>query len=98
MIVSIMTHANRTAATVKGVALLMLLTPVCYNGMESEQASAGVSAADLDRRARAIAFGVVIGSFTPSLEAKEQADFLLTPAILVQEAISEDVVPTYPTE
>jgi hypothetical protein len=29
---------------------------------------------------------------------KEHVDFLLTPALLVQEAISEDIIITYPTE
>ena len=36
--------------------------------------------------------------FAPSLEMKENADFLLTPALLVQEAIRDDVVLTYPSE
>ena len=39
-----------------------------------------------------------LSNFQASLEMKENADFLLTPAILVQEAISEDVVITYPSE
>ena len=34
----------------------------------------------------------------PSLAVREQVDFLLTPALLVQEAISDDVVLTYPEE
>ena len=33
-----------------------------------------------------------------STEVKENEDFLLTPALLVQEALAEDVVPTYPRE
>jgi hypothetical protein len=33
-----------------------------------------------------------------SLAVREQVDFLLTPALLVQEAISDDVVLTYPEE
>jgi len=33
-----------------------------------------------------------------SLAVREQADFLLTPALLVQEAISDGVVLTYPEE
>ncbi len=37
-------------------------------------------------------------AFAPSLEMKENAGFLLTPALLVQEIISEDVVVTYPGE
>ena len=39
-----------------------------------------------------------LGNFQSSLEMKENVDFLLTPAILVQEAISDDVVITYPSE
>ena len=38
------------------------------------------------------------GNFQTSLEMKENVDFLLTPALLVQEIISEDVVITYPSE
>ena len=36
--------------------------------------------------------------FRPSLEIKENVDFLLTPALLMQEAMSQEVVITYPTE
>lgn len=36
--------------------------------------------------------------FRPSLEMKENVDFLLTPALLVQEAISDDIIITYPSE
>jgi len=37
-------------------------------------------------------------AFRPSLEMKENVEFLLTPALLVQEAMAQDVVPTYPWE
>lgn len=40
----------------------------------------------------------VTAGFEPSLEMKENVDFLLTPALLVQEALSEDVIVTYPSE
>ena len=33
-----------------------------------------------------------------SLEVREQDDFLLTPALLVQEAVSDGIVLTYPEE
>jgi hypothetical protein len=33
-----------------------------------------------------------------SLAVREQVDFLLTPALLVQEAVSDDVILTYPEE
>lgn len=36
--------------------------------------------------------------FEPSLEMKENVEFLLTPALLMQEAITDDIVITYPTE
>ena len=39
-----------------------------------------------------------LANFTMSLEMKENADFLLTPALLVQEALREDIIITYPTE
>ena len=39
------------------------------------------------------------GAFMPSIEAKEAADFLITPAILVQECLqSHTTVITYPTQ
>jgi len=37
-------------------------------------------------------------NFRVSLEMRENVDFLLTPALLVQEAISHGVVVTYPAE
>ena len=41
---------------------------------------------------------VPTGNFQTSLEMKENVDFLLTPALLVQEVISDNVVITYPSE
>jgi hypothetical protein len=41
---------------------------------------------------------VPVGNFQTSLEMKENVDFLLTPALLVQEIISDDVLITYPSE
>ena len=38
------------------------------------------------------------GNFQTSLEMKENVDFLLTPALLVQEIVSENVIVTYPSE
>jgi hypothetical protein len=42
--------------------------------------------------------GMLSGLPSPSLEMKENVDFFLTPALLVQECISEDVIITYPGE
>lgn len=42
--------------------------------------------------------GAATQAFRPSLEMRENVDFLLTPALLVQEAMSPNVVVTYPCE
>jgi hypothetical protein len=42
--------------------------------------------------------GVLTGLSMPSLEMRENVDFLLTPAIIVQECISDDVIVVYPDE
>lgn len=57
-----------------------------------------VPEAHKERIARRIASGYGLRPFQPSIEMKENADFFLTPALLVQEAISNDIVITYPTE
>ncbi len=46
------------------------------------------------QRARRLTNGLV----QSSLEMKENVDFLLSPAILVQEALSSDIIQTYPAE
>jgi len=38
------------------------------------------------------------GGFRPSLEMKENVDFLLTPALLMQETLSDEIITTYPSE
>ena len=48
--------------------------------------------------ARRIASNHLLVNFDVSLAVKEDADFLLTPALLAQETLREDVVVTYPTE
>jgi hypothetical protein len=51
-----------------------------------------------DSVGRQVGGQVGLGNFDLSLEAKENADFLLTPALLVQEALREDIIITYPME
>jgi len=48
--------------------------------------------------ARNVAANSVSGLFDPSLTAMENADFILTPALLMQNAISEDKVILYPEQ
>ncbi|MBN1975420.1 MAG: hypothetical protein JW787_17420 [Sedimentisphaerales bacterium] len=50
--------------------------------------------AELDRQITTAATQTII----PSLEKKENVDFVLTPALLMQEAMSDDIIITYPTE
>ena len=40
----------------------------------------------------------VTGGFRPSLEMKENADFLISPALLMQEVLSDEIITTYPSE
>jgi len=58
--------------------------------------------ADVEAQLRVAAFRsaskAATTGFEVSLEMKENVDFLLTPALLVQEAMSEDVIVTYPSE
>jgi hypothetical protein len=57
------------------------------------------SAGPPDRaRARRIAENRMAVNFSPSLQVKEATDFLLTQALLMQQAVSEGVIITYPSE
>jgi len=60
---------------------------------QSAEATTTEEKATIDRRLRMNSRMV-----DTSLEVREQVDFLLTPALLVQEAISDGVVLTYPEE
>ncbi len=83
------------------VVLLMLLTQVLGDNRRprpSRSRRVPVPEAQKERIAGRLAAGYGLGPFQPSLEMKENADFLLTPVLLVQEAICDDIVITYPTE
>ena len=49
-------------------------------------------------RAEQLAAEAAEGLFEPSLHAMENVDFLLTPALLLQDALLDDVVNAYPAE
>jgi len=81
--------------------LLIVFATVVYSGRTSQAdrwRKIPVSNVQKERIARQIATGYGGGPFKPSLDMKEHVDFFLTPAFLVQEAISDDVIITYPTE
>lgn len=83
------------------VVLLMLLTQVLGDNRRprpSRSRRVPVPEAQKERIARGLAAGSGLGLFQPSLEMKENADFFLTPALLVQEALSDNIIITYPTE
>ena len=83
------------------LVLLMLLTQVLGDNRKPRPSSSkkvSVPESQMERIARRIASQYSTGNFNSSLEMKENVDFLLTPAFLVQEALSDDIVMTYPTE
>ena len=89
------------ARVVVTVLLLVLLTQVMGDNQQIgpvRSSKARVPEAEKQRIAGRLASGYGMGSFRPSLEMKENADFFLTPALLVQEAICEDIIITYSTE
>ena len=86
--------------------LLGALIPICLSVSSLNSASPLAKdpniPADLRARAEAAALQAATRAattnFTPSLEMKENVDFLLTPALLMQEAMSDDLIITYPSE
>ena len=88
------------------VGLISILLPLCIsivfaNKPTPKTKDVGRSKTILDRAAPATRRDILSAAtraFEPSLEMKENVDFLLTPALLVQEVMSTDIVITYPSE
>ncbi|OHB79637.1 MAG: hypothetical protein A2Z25_00485 [Planctomycetes bacterium RBG_16_55_9] len=83
------------------IVIFILLTQVLGDNPKprpSRPRQIPVPEAQKERIAGQIASNYGGGPFQLSLETKEHADFLLTPALLVQEAICDDIIITYPTE
>jgi hypothetical protein len=79
-------------------AALILLSRV-FGGAGPEREPPSAAPRTEGRAVASLIAGQLSASgFDPSLEAKEAVDFLLTPALLVQDALSDDVILTYPTE
>ena len=93
-----MTRQMRLWISVAAVLVLVLLSQGL--GGAGAQPGSTTTPARMNGKvtATAIAGRLSSAGFDPSLELKEKVDFLLTPALLVQEALSEDAVLTYPTE
>jgi hypothetical protein len=93
-------HRGRARGLV-AVVLLILLTQVLGDNrrpLPPGTRMVPVPEAQKLRIAKGLAGKYGLGAFEASLEMKEHADFFLTPALLVQEAISDDIIITYPTE
>jgi len=90
-------NAKRTRnCPLRPTILLAILTPVSLSlGSHNGASVASDPGISLDRKARAEAAALKAASnaatlgFKPSLEMKENADFLLMPALVVQEAMSD---------
>lgn len=78
--------------------VLLVQLPVPVGGAKLSSQQSFSSSSVRDQITRQAVSAVAHSSFGPSLEMKENADFLLTPALLVQQAVSPDTVITYPSE
>ena len=93
-----------------GVVLVLLVANTClwfvFNGFQDKKCvddpAAIVYSPPVDPvtvlQEQGFDFDTFSGLHSPSLRVKENVDFFLTPALLVQEAISEGVIITYPGE
>jgi hypothetical protein len=84
-----------------GIVMAVCVSLMSGNSTMQKTREADRSKSVLDGATPATRTGILreaMQVFEPSLEMKENVDFLLTPALLVQEAISEEIVVTYPSE
>jgi len=98
--------SHRKQGLLSCVTLVGIVMVLCFSLAPEPSPASGAkdvetSASILDRAAPTVRKQILTAAmqvFEPSLEMKENVDFLLTPALLVQEAISEGIVITYPSE
>ena len=77
-----------------GAGAAMTPAPSTPPGIRQWMGARGKEEADAAMQALTADYRITDRSFA----FREQVDFLLTPALLVQEAVSDDVVLTYPEE
>jgi hypothetical protein len=77
-----------------GVFALLIL----FAGMAAKYSPSNASEGAEIVKAKQFAAQNVVNYFDPSLESMECADFMLTPALLMQEVISDDRVISYPED
>ena len=88
---------HATVLVVSPVSILCMGLTMTATKSAGDNTNPIIKAQTQSRALEATTKTVTIG-FTVSLEMKENVDFLLTPALLVQEALCEDVVITYRSE
>jgi hypothetical protein len=96
-------YAARLARSIWVCASLLVSMFWCFGGSSPPQIPQGTPPPDTPDRmhdvAEQLAAKQLLPNFAPSLEARESTDFLLTPALLMQqEAISDRTSLTYPEE
>ena len=89
---------SRFAAGISLVGFCLSLSPAGSQLLRSVSGGGQAAVISQESLARKLAGDSLIGNFDPSLNQRENVDFLLTPALLIQEAISKDVLLTYPGE
>jgi hypothetical protein len=85
-----------------GLSFALLNSDVGWNKNATSAAPVNAPALNAEETINKVAGDLagrqVSEGFSASLNARESADFILTPALLVQDAISDDAIPTYPSE
>lgn len=89
-------RAKKISQTFVFVLLIILLLLLITLDSFGKKAMEGESSERLE--AREIATTNSQAFYGPSVEMRENVDFLLTPAILVQQAIDPESIITYPNE
>ena len=79
------------------VLLCLLVLSIIFGGQREVAAGvAPIQQTNGQAFASQLAVKHTTSNFEPSLDMSENADFLLTPALLIQEAVSTQIVLTYP--
>ena len=80
------------------ILMLLMLSGHSQTNMVSSSKPPSSNHSGITKISKTIASNYVNGNFASSLDAMENSDFILTPALLVQEVISSNVVIAYPNE
>lgn len=83
-------------------ATLIFAATHCVTGQVVNRSNGSVpgqtKVTNMQKLAEELVSETLAGDLLISVDMKESVDFLLTPALLVQEAISDEIMITYPTQ